>query len=536
MNFCFDENKFDRLFPFYLLIGDGGVIISCGSSLKKLHPIKAGDLFSDHFHLIRPNVATQAGGPNELLSSLRDQMVVMAHNNDPGLKLRGQFDTYGEKQFLFVGTPWFESMAQLEEHNLFINDFALHDSIVDMLNVLQTKEITNTDFRNLLKNYNEQTRELRKRELELRNTTSRLSQLIANLENGILVEDEHRNILLINENLCKVFGIPVSPEQLVGVNCSGFAEQVKALFVDPEAFISEITTLLENREKKLDHILEMKDGRVFSRDFIPVFFGENYRGHLWKYTDITVSKTLERKLEQQKKFYENILDKIPADIAVFNSQHRYLFLNPEAIRDNEIRKWIIGKTDEEYITYRNRDISIAHGRQKLFNEIVASRQQSEWEEKSVNKEGKTEYNLRKMYPVYDEQGELEIVIGYGINITERKKIEEQVKLSEARYKGIFDHSLALICTHDVEGVLQDVNNSVMETLGYTREELIGMPIQDIIAKPYRSEFKRKYLSSILVSGKEEGVMVVEHKNGEYIYLLFQNFLLSQSFHLCLEHH
>src|SRR3982750_3703083 len=50
----------------------------------------------------------------------------------------------------------------------------------------------------------------------------------------------------------------------------------------------------------------------------------------------------------QKKFYEQILNNIPADVAVFSPDHRYLFLNPVANKDPELRAWMIGKSEKEY--------------------------------------------------------------------------------------------------------------------------------------------------------------------------------------------
>src|ERR1017187_3222088 len=41
----------------------------------------------------------------------------------------------------------------------------------------------------------------------------------------------------------------------------------------------------------------------------------------------------EKKLHDQKEFYEHILNHIPADIAIIDKLHRYLFVNPHAFRN-----------------------------------------------------------------------------------------------------------------------------------------------------------------------------------------------------------
>ena len=79
-------------------------------------------------------------------------------------------------------------------------------------------------------------------------------------------------------------------------------------------------------------------------------------------------KLISEQLDRQKAFYENILNKLPTDIAVFDSEHRYLFVNPGAISKEEYRKYIIGKDDYDYAAYRNRDVSVAHSRRAKFLE------------------------------------------------------------------------------------------------------------------------------------------------------------------------
>lgn len=142
-------------------------------------------------------------------------------------------------------------------------------------------------------------------------------------------------------------------------------------------------------------------------------------------SDITDRKQVADKLDKQKKFYENILNKLPTDIAVFDPEHKYLFVNPGAISKEEYRKFIIGKDDYQYAEYRNRDISVAHSRRAKFMEVKNSGKEVRWEDSLLDPHGNIVTHLRRLYPVFDEKGELSMVIGYGIDITERKVMEEK---------------------------------------------------------------------------------------------------------------
>ncbi len=262
--------------------------------------------------------------------------------------------------------------------------------------------------------------------IDINTTNARLRTLVSNLSDGVLLENEHRTIEIINRRFCELFGIDVIPEELYGADCSQAAEQSKHLFVDEQGFVDRITELLLTRRQVFGDELELKDGRWFDRDFIPIYRDDTYLGHLWVYTDITERKRHNSALRQQREFYENILNKIPSDIAVFDNEHHYLFVNPIGIKNKELREWIIGKTDYDYCEYRNRPIAIADGRRALYNAVMESKELKIWEEEVMRPDGEKDIFLRYMYPVLDEKSTVTMLIGYGINITDRKKAEREI--------------------------------------------------------------------------------------------------------------
>ena len=141
-------------------------------------------------------------------------------------------------------------------------------------------------------------------ENELRSVYSYLSTLIRNLNVGILVENEDRKIVLMNQEFCNFFHIPVLPENLYGQDCCDYAEQMKHLFTEPEEFVSRITRLLGEKQPAFDEKLRMTDGRFFSRDYIPIFANDEFQGNLWQYRDITKQKEEEIQLSEARKLAE----------------------------------------------------------------------------------------------------------------------------------------------------------------------------------------------------------------------------------------
>lgn len=165
--------------------------------------------------------------------------------------------------------------------------------------------------------------------------------------------------------------------------------------------------------------------------------------------------TINKELEKQKLFYENILNKIPTDIAVFDLNHRYIFLNPGAIKDEGLRKKIIGMDDFEYARLRGRDDTIARLRRAQFLEAKNTGQVVKWEDSVKNADGQVITVLRRIFPVNDEHGKLNLFIGFGVDITERKMLEEKqsvmMKQLSAQNTQLLD--FCNIVSHNLRGPL-----------------------------------------------------------------------------------
>ena len=75
-------------------------------------------------------------------------------------------------------------------------------------------------------------------------------------------------------------------------------------------------------------------------------------------------------LMPKREFYEFILNNIPADIAVFSKEHKYVYINPQGIKNTELRKFMIGKDDFDYCRFKGIPDDMAHKRRGVFNSIL----------------------------------------------------------------------------------------------------------------------------------------------------------------------
>ena len=146
--FSFNEDQFNQLFPFYILINKDFSIQSCGNILKKLLEREPQGSFDRCFRLKRP-----AGIMPDFLSisATCKQLVIIEVNNPFNDILRGQFELLqNTNQLLFIGSPWFDNMTNVKQRHLTLHDFAFHDPLIDLLHVLKTKELVNDDLKRLL--------------------------------------------------------------------------------------------------------------------------------------------------------------------------------------------------------------------------------------------------------------------------------------------------------------------------------------------------------------------------------------------------
>ena len=82
-------------------------------------------------------------------------------------------------------------------------------------------------------------------------------------------------------------------------------------------------------------------------------------------------------------------------------------------------------------------------------------------------------------PLRDEGGKVVGVIGVATDITERKEAEEALRESEERFRRLMENAADAFLVIEPEGGLVGVNQMACEQFGYTREELLTLPLQDI---------------------------------------------------------
>lgn len=183
---------------------------------------------------------------------------------------------------------------------------------------------------------------------------------------------------------------------------------------------------------------------------------------------IAANRTVQEKLLTQKLFYENILNKIPVDVAVYDRNFRYIYCNPSTIQDPTERQWLIGRTDADYVALKKLDPRISEERKALFESALKRKFAISVEQNYTNERGEEKYTLRTILPSTDAPNP-DTFISFGLDITSLKQHEEILRSKNAELEKInFElDRFVYSASHDLKAPL----SSVLGLISLARTEM-----------------------------------------------------------------
>lgn len=240
------------------------------------------------------------------------------------------------------------------------------------------------------------------------------------------------------------------------------------------------------------------------------------------FSDISVILKTEEKMKRQELFYKEILDNLPADLGVFTPEMRYAYVNPHGIKNPEIREWIIGKTDLDYIELR-KPLRTDHidRRAKAFQQAKNELKNVEWIDDYILPDGTIQYVQRTFHPVINEQGNVSMMIGYGTDITERQLAAEEVIQSRLRYKTLFDNNPQMAFIVNQNGKVLDVNNAACFQLGYSYIDLINSSVLNLFPAHYHKTVTKTIEMCFKESDKQHSWELIKHKKDGTLIHVFE---------------
>ena len=293
-------------------------------------------------------------------------------------------------------------------------------------------------------------------EEKIKASEERLMSLIKNLQTGILLEDQNRKIVLANQKFCDLFGIPVSPHVLKGLNAEKSIHKYKKLFLEPDTAIRRINYVVDKKEAITADEMELLDGRTFERDYIPLFNNGEYQGHLWSYSDVTLRKNYRKNLEVQKEKYGSIIANMNLGLVEVDSNGNILMVN-QSFSDmvGYSTGHLIGKNFNKAVPLVDDETEEL----KLHNKKNKKGISDSYEIAVKVGNGEQRFWLVSGAPRYDDAGNVIGSIGVHLDITDQKNLEFQkeslLRELESSNKGLQEY--AHIVSHDLKSPLRSVS-------------------------------------------------------------------------------
>lgn len=311
-----------------------------------------------------------------------------------------------------------------------------------------------------------------------------LFSLLGAVGQGVLIEDAARKIFRVNQHFLDLFGIPAPPEAMVGADCAEAGRAAAQAFVDSEGFLPRVAEILSAREAVRSEELELKDGRVFFRDYVPVIEDDETLGHIWLYRDQTEKRRLQERLQESERTYRQfftanravalLID--PSTGAILHANHAAAqFYGWSATELSSMRIQDINLLSEEEVQeemQRARDLDRDHF---LFRHRTAS---------------------GRAHDVEVFSGPIDLPSGpalYSIirPIDQRVLAEERLRASEERFRTAFEDAPIGMVANDEAGRMTNGNAAFAELLGVPARELPGRTLCEFIHEDDRPHWQGK---------------------------------------------
>ncbi|HEX8327772.1 MAG TPA: PAS domain S-box protein [Hymenobacter sp.] len=329
--------------------------------------------------------------------------------------------------------------------------------------------------------------ELKNAQEALGASNKRLSTVIANFQEGLVLEDENRRIVLTNDAFCNLLRVPITPEQLAGKEGEWLAEGSRNYLDHPSQYVARITALLRRRKPVIGDLLTLRDGRILQRDFAPIYDHNRYIGHLWKYADVTARTKANEDLKRREEKYRGIIENMSLGLVEADLDDHLLYANQSFCDMTGFCNEELTGRELSPLLLTGEDLAIAESKKAVRQKGIAD----SYELAVTTKTGEVKWMLVSGAPLYDDDQRLVGSIGIYLDVTPQKQLE--ASLREAK-------GLAEISTRAKQAFLANMSHEIRTPMN----AILGM--SQLLAKTELTGPQASYLHAITSSA--ENLLVI----------------------------
>ena len=337
-------------------------------------------------------------------------------------------------------------------------------------------------------------------ELQLRDTQVYTRSLIESNVDGIMTTDPLGVITDVNEQMVALTGR--TREELIG---SAF----KAYFTEPDRAEEAIRLVLrEGKVTNYELTARSKEGRetVVSYNASAFFDRDNrLQGVFAAARTITEQRKLEEQLREQQAYLRGLIESSGDGLITVDPDGFISDVNEQMCRMSGYpRADLNGTQFADYFT--EREVARAGVRQTFEVGVVT--------EYALTLVSRTRRHLQVTFNASvfkDSSGISRGIFASVRDVTDRVRLEEQMREQQAYLRGLIESSGDGLVTVDPEGFITDLNEQMCRMTGYSRQELMGSVFKRYFTQPDNAELGvRRTLAEGGVTNYE---LVLESKGG-----------------------
>jgi diguanylate cyclase (GGDEF)-like protein/PAS domain S-box-containing protein len=184
--------------------------------------------------------------------------------------------------------------------------------------------------------------------------------------------------------------------------------------------------------------------------------------------DLTERKRAEDALRASEERFRAFMDNSPAMAFVKDADGRFVYVNGPCCERFDIpRDGWLGKTDADLW-----EPHVAAALREVDRRVLAGDVTVKVLETVPTPDGQSQFWQGYKFPLTDAAGR-RYLAGMAVDVTAEKRAEAAMRESEERFRAVVEQAADAVFLHDPLGVVVDANRRACDSLGYTRDELVG---------------------------------------------------------------
>jgi len=329
--------------------------------------------------------------------------------------------------------------------------------------------------------------ERKKMERRIREATKRFEKIAEMGEDGIIVFDEDSRIEFANTMASEILGLP--KDQILG------KEFFSLIGKRDEEFLEEMVLKGEGIGEKVctEMVLTTPQGQIKDAE-VCVAPTRSDDGRIKTYAyirDITERKKFEKELKASEEKYRKLFERVRHGLFISTKEGRFIDCNQALLE-------ILGyPSKEEFLNIDiAKDLYVNPNDRKTFQQLIEKTGfVKDFEVEFKKKNGEKITVLLTATAIKDEAGKTIGYEGLNIDISDRKRMEKELKETNEFLMNLIESSVDGIIVTDMKGDILIFNKGAENILGYKAEEVVGkMNIRSIYQPGVAEEVMSKLRS------------------------------------------